>query len=51
MIRMHLSSRANGRKGMLDFDLDDPALALKAFNFDRHFKTVPPHFTEWIAHG
>ncbi|WP_170944051.1 hypothetical protein [Leptolyngbya sp. BC1307] len=28
MIRMHLSSRANGREGMLDFEPDDPAYAL-----------------------
>ena len=43
------SSRANGFEGMLDVEPDDPVLALRAFDLDRHFETFPPHFTEPIA--
>jgi len=34
---------------MLDVEPDDPVLALRAFDLDRHFETFPPHFTERIA--
>ncbi len=49
MICMHLRHRAHGRKRMLRVDPDHPSLALRGFDFYRHFQAFSPDFSSAIT--
>jgi hypothetical protein len=49
MICMHLRLWANGRKRMLCFEPDHAPLALRPFDFYRHFQAFSPDFSALVG--